>query len=256
MGDPAGGWYPARVRALPFQISVAAHLPHAVGLAWGLAHQGLDGVVLAFLGDGGTSEGDFAEACNLAGVLRAPVVFVVSNNGWAISTPYRQQTAAVRLADRAVGFGFDGVVVDGNDMLAVYAVVRAAVERCRQGGGPTLVEALTYRCGPHSTVDDPSRYRDDDEVAAWSRLDPLRRLESHAVGRGIWSAAATEDEFAVARRRVDEAFALAQSMHQPSPAQLFDHVYAAPSARMAAQLAALGRSTTGQPPGRQPGRQR
>src|SRR5580704_4000072 len=132
-GHPAGGAIPDGVKLLPIQISLAAQLPHAVGLAWGLQLQGIDGVVLTYFGDGASSEGDFHEACNLAGVVRAPVVFFLQNNGWAISTPRCQQSAARTFAERAPGYGFDGVVVDGNDLLAVYAATKAAVERARAG---------------------------------------------------------------------------------------------------------------------------
>ncbi len=159
-GHPAGGRIPDGVNLLPIQISLAAQLPQAVGLAWGLKLQGAPGVVVVFVGDGASSEGDFHESLNLAGVVGAPVVFLLQNNGWAISTPRSRQSRARTLAERGPGYGVPGVLVDGNDLLAVHGVVAAAVERARSGGGPTLVETLTYRIGAHNTADDPTRYVD------------------------------------------------------------------------------------------------
>ena len=158
-GDPAGNLMAPGVNVLPYQISLAAQVPHAVGLAWGLRHQGSDGVVCVYFGDGASSEGDTHEALNLAGVRRAPVVFLLKNNGWAISTPVRKQTAATSFAARAAGYGMAGELVDGNDLLAVHDACTRAVARARAGDGPTLIEARTYRMGPHNTSDDPEPLR-------------------------------------------------------------------------------------------------
>src|SRR4051812_16528932 len=184
-GDPAGGHVPEGVRVLPFQISLAAQIPHAVGLAWGLRHQGSDGVVCVYFGDGASSEGDAHEALNLAGVRRAPVVFVLKNNGWAISTPVRKQTAATSLADRAPGYGVAGEQVDGNDLFAVYEACSRAVTRARGGEGPTLIEAVTYRMGPHNTADDPTRYVDPVELEARRADDPIARVRAHLAAEGL-----------------------------------------------------------------------
>ena len=159
---------------LPFQISLAAQIPHAVGLAWGLRIQGLDAVVGTYFGDGASSEGDAHEALNLAGVRRAPVVFVLKNNGWAISTPVRKQTAAASFAARAAGYGIAGELVDGNDLFAMHDACSRAVARARAGEGPTLIEARTYRMGPHNTSDDPTRYVDPVELEEQPRLRPGR----------------------------------------------------------------------------------
>src|SRR4051812_44050539 len=156
LGHPGGGCYPPHVHVFPTQISLAAQLPHAVGFAWGHRLRGDPGVVAVFVGDGATSEGDFYAAANFAGVLRAPVVFVVVNNHWAISTPLEHQSAVAALSDKAAAAGFPGVQVDGRDPIAVCEVVAAARARAAAGEGPTLVECVTYRLGPHTTADDPT----------------------------------------------------------------------------------------------------
>ncbi|HEY4440750.1 MAG TPA: thiamine pyrophosphate-dependent enzyme, partial [Candidatus Elarobacter sp.] len=150
-GNPAGGAIPPGVKMMPIQISIAAQLPQAVGLAWGLRRQGQDAVVIVYFGDGASSEGDFHEACNLAGLVRAPIVFFLQNNGWAISTPRRLQSAGATLAERAPAYGFPGEQVDGNDLFAVYTATARAVARARGGEGPTLIESVTRRLGPHNT---------------------------------------------------------------------------------------------------------
>lgn len=233
MGDPAGGAIPDDVNMIPIQISIAAHLPHAVGLAWGLKMQNKDSVVLTYFGDGGSSEGDFHEACNLAGIVRAPMVFFLQNNGWAISTPRSKQSAAPTLAQRAEGYGFRGLVVDGNDLFAVYAATRDAVERARAGEGPTLIESMTYRLGAHNTSDDPTRYRPRDEAAP---ADPIARVEAYLAERGLWDAerkARMEREVA---EEVEAAVAAAAA-EPPSAARLFENVYGDPPKRMLAQRA-------------------
>jgi pyruvate dehydrogenase E1 component alpha subunit len=230
MGDPAGNAMPEGVNVLPFQISLAAQLPHAVGLAWGLRHQGRDGVVCAYFGDGASSEGDAHEAMNLAGVRRAPVVFVLKNNGWAISTPVSLQTAAPSFAARAEGYGFPGVVVDGNDLAAVYDAMCAAVARARSGDGPTLIEARTWRLGPHNTADDPTRYVDPEELDRRRVDDPLVRLRSLVEVDGDALRAEVEAE-------IDAAVAAAEGGAPPGPTALFDHVYADPPERVRRQRA-------------------
>ncbi len=217
---------PDDVRMLPRQQSIATQLPHAVGIAWASSIRGLDGVTLAYCGDGATSEGDFHEACNLAGVMQVPLVLVVINNQYAISTPVSGQTRAARLADRARGYGFPGVAVDGNDLLAVHEVTRQAVERARAGLGPTLIEAVTYRLSFHNTSDNPALYRDPGEVTEAGRLDPVTRLVAYAVSTGLLG----EDTIAAQRREVqtevDVALELALSYPTPGPEEIFRHVVA------------------------------
>jgi pyruvate dehydrogenase E1 component alpha subunit len=237
-GDPAGNLMEPGVNLLPYQISLAAQIPHAVGLAWGLRHQGSDGVVCVYFGDGASSEGDAHEALNLAGVRRAPVVFVLKNNGWAISTPVRRQTAAVSFAARAEGYGMPGELVDGNDLLAMHDACTRAVARARAGDGPTLIEARTYRMGPHNTSDDPTRYVDAAELEERRAADPVLRLRRHLTARGLIDAASEAELTARLKAEVDAAVAEAEAVPPPGPEAMFDHVYADAPGRMLGQRAA------------------
>ena len=171
-GDERGGHPPVAVNVLPPSITVGAHMIHAVGLGWASKLRGDGAVAMTFFGDGATSEGDFHEAMNFAGVFATPTVFVCQNNGWAISMPRERQTASETIAQKAEAYGVTGAMVDGNDLLAVYDVARRAVEQARAGGGPTLIEALTYRIGPHTTTDDDKRYRTEDTVERSARPRP------------------------------------------------------------------------------------
>lgn len=239
LGDPRGGDAPDGVNVLPIQIGIAAQLPQAVGLAWGLALQDRDAVVLAFCGDGASSEGDFHEACNLAGVLGAPVVFLLQNNGWAISTTRSRQSAAATLAARGPGYGIPGSLVDGNDLLAVHQVASDAVDRARRGDGPTLVETLTYRLGDHNTADDATRYQPSDDRAAWGDRDPISRVLAYLRGRGAWD---DEQERVVRSRvdvRIDEAVCTVEAMDLPGVEHLFNHVSDALSPRLCHQRTEL-----------------
>ena len=217
---------PDDVQMLPRQQSIATQLPHAVGIAWASSIRGLEGVTLAYCGDGATSEGDFHEACNLAGVMGVPLVLVIINNQYAISTPVSKQTRAGRLADRARGYGFPGVVVDGNDLFAVYEVTRQAVERARAGQGPTMIEAVTYRIGFHNTSDNPSLYRDPGEVGEASGLDPVARLSAYAVSAGLLDRNAISAQETDVRTEVDAALDLALTYPAPGPEEAFRHIFA------------------------------
>jgi pyruvate dehydrogenase E1 component alpha subunit len=239
-GNPVGNEMPPGVNVMPIQISLAAQVPHAVGLAWGLAHQGSDAVVLTYFGDGASSEGDVHEAMNLAGVRRAPVILFLQNNGWAISTPVAQQTAAPSFAARAAGYGFPGELVDGNDLLAVYDVTSRAVARAREGGGPTLIESRTYRLGPHNTADDPTRYMDAGEVDARRALEPLTRVRAHLLAEGVLDEAGDRQLHDAAAQEVAAAV---EAVEQRAPAgveQIFDHVYASEPPRVTRQRSAAG----------------
>lgn len=231
MGHPQGCVIPEHVKILPIQISLAAQLPQAVGVAWGLRQQGLDGVVATFFGDGASSEGDFHESVNLAGVIKAPVIFILQNNGWAISTPRRKQTAARTFADRAAGYGVHGVYVDGNDLFAVRAAVAEAVERGRAGEGPTLIESLTWRAGAHNTADDPTKYVTDADHEAWAGTDPVDRVENYLRAKDALDDSALAEIHARCAVEVERALGVAQATPAPSPETLFDHVYAEPFAR-------------------------
>jgi len=207
---------------LPITVPVATQLPHAVGLAYAAQYRGDDVVVMAFFGDGATSEGDFHEALNFAGVWHVPVVFVCQNNQWAISVPLKKQTHSRTIAQKALAYGLPGIQVDGNDVLAVYAASREAVGRARAGEGPTLIECVTYRLGMHTTADDPSKYRSEEEVREWERKDPLTRFAEYLKKRNLWQEgveAQVDEEIAAAIQRFE-------AVGPPDPLRLFDHVYA------------------------------
>lgn len=233
------GYDPMATRTAPQCTPLATHAPHAVGLAYAARRRGEDTVALVLIGDGGTSEGDFHEALNFAAVFHAPVVFLVQNNGYAISVPLSRQTAAPSLAHKGAGYGIRGERVDGNDPLAVLAVLTDAVESARAGGGPVLVEAHTYRVEPHTNADDDARYRDHDEVELWKRRDPIARLEAHLRSRGEL----TDDDVSAAREAA-EAYAARvreQLSEAPTgdPADLFAHVFAEPTPQLREQAAWL-----------------
>ena len=237
LGHPAGGRIPDGVNVLSQQVSLAAQLPHAVGLAWGFKLQNKDSVVVAYFGDGASSEGDFHESCNLAGVVKAPVIFVLQNNGWAISTPRDIQSAAADLASRAPGYGFPGVSVDGNDLLALHAVTAEAVRRARAGEGPTLIETHTYRMWPHTTADDPTRYVDPEVLERWKTRDPIDRVQKYLADKGKWdkkTAAAWDAEIAA---EIEAAFEKAHAFPAPGPEDLYDHVFAEMPPTLARQRA-------------------
>jgi pyruvate dehydrogenase E1 component alpha subunit len=207
---------------LPIAIPVATQLPHAVGLAYAAQYRGDDVVVMAYCGDGATSEGDFHEALNFAGVWHVPIVFVVQNNQWAISVPLKKQTHSRTLAQKALAYGFPGIQVDGNDVLAVYLASREAVDRARVGAGPTLVECVTYRLGVHTTADDPTKYRSEEEVKAWERKDPLTRFSGYLEKKNLLESGLEQ--------QIDEEIARAvQAFEAAPPADplaMFDHAYA------------------------------
>jgi pyruvate dehydrogenase E1 component alpha subunit len=237
-GHPAGGMVPDGVKMLPVQISVGTQITHAVGLAWGLKLQEKDGVAVAYFGDGATSEGAFHEGANFAGVMGAPVVLFCQNNGWAISTPRARQTAARTIAEKAAGYGFPGIQVDGNDLFAVYSATREAVERARAGDGPTLIEAVTYRLGAHTTADDPTRYVPAAELERQKQRDPIVRLTAYLRREGLLDDAGEAALDEEARTHVADAYARAEAEPEPGDDGFFDHIYAAPPARLEQQRAA------------------
>lgn len=176
---------PDGVNDLPIAVPIATQCLHAMGIAWGMKLRGDKHAVLSYCGDGGTSEGDFHEALNFAGVFQLPVIFLVQNNHWAISCPRDKQTASATIAQKAIAYGFDGLQLDGNDPLAVYVGVKEAVDRAKKGGGPALIEAVTYRMSVHTTADDPTKYRSDEEVKKWEKLDPIVRYQKYLVKRKV-----------------------------------------------------------------------
>ncbi|MET7823337.1 pyruvate dehydrogenase (acetyl-transferring) E1 component subunit alpha [Streptomyces sp. NPDC005386] len=238
-GDWHTGYDPREHRVAPLSTPLATQLPHAVGLAHAARLKGDDVVALALVGDGGTSEGDFHEALNFAAVWQAPVVFLVQNNGFAISVPLAKQTAAPSLAHKAVGYGMPGRLVDGNDALAVHQVLGEAIAHARAGGGPTLVEAVTYRIDAHTNADDATRYRGDSEVETWRGHDPVTLLERELTERGLLDEAALK---AVRDDAEVMAADLRERMNQDpviDPMDLFAHVYARPTPQLLEQEAQL-----------------
>ena len=223
---PAGWRFPEGVRAVNPYIPIATQIPQAVGLALAGRYRGEDWVVATSIVDGGTSEGYFHEGLNFAAVFGAPVVFLVQNNGYAISVPKSRQMKVDYVARRAEGYGMPGVVVDGNDAFAVYLEAKKAVERARKGEGPTLLEALTYRLAPHTTSDDPSRYRSKEEEEAWRAKDPILRLRKALEGRGLWGEEAEKALLLELEEEFQRELALADEAPEPRPEEIVEHVYA------------------------------
>ncbi len=230
---------------LSISSPLGTQIPQAVGAARAMQIRGEKRVAVAWFGDGTTSEGDFHVGMNFAGVWKAPCVFLCQNNQWAISVPLRQQTRSETIAVKAVAYGFEGVRVDGNDVLAVYQVVRDAVAKAREGGGPTLVEAVTYRMGPHSSSDDPTRYRPGAELDEWRKRDPIERFRRFLLAGGhadeAWLARVEEE----AKREVSEAFKEQETKGPPPLGSLFDDVFATPTPALERQRDYLLRAEGG-----------
>jgi pyruvate dehydrogenase E1 component alpha subunit/2-oxoisovalerate dehydrogenase E1 component alpha subunit len=229
---------------------VSTQIPHAVGIAMAMKISGDKGkVCFGFMGDGGTSEGDFHVAMNFAGVTKAPCVLICQNNQWAISTPGSVQTAAASIAIKARGYGLEGLRVDGNDVLAVHHAVKHAADRARRGDGPTLVELVTYRVSAHSSSDDPSRYRDESVTELWKRQrDPIRRFEAYLISRG-WLAAGDRDPLAQAiEAEVRDAIARQEAAALPALTTLIDDVYEEPTWLLREQMAELAAAPRTKPP--------
>jgi len=252
-GHEQGCRLPEAKNMLPWSVPIASQLLHAAGIGYALKYQGKPGAAFTFFGEGGTSQGDFHEALNFASVWQVPVVFVCQNNGWAISCPRSEQTRSRTIAQKAIAYDMPGVQVDGNDPLAVYRATREALARAYSGGGPTLIEAVTYRMLMHTTSDDPTRYRPDAQTEAWRAKDPLVRFEGYLRGRHVWDdeqQAALQSEV---RALVDAAVQEFETAEAEAPDALFEHVYGTRHAlideQRAAFLAALpaGARTAGTP---------
>jgi 2-oxoisovalerate dehydrogenase E1 component alpha subunit len=214
------------IRFVSISSPIGTQIPQAVGAAYAMKLRGEDRLCLTSFGDGGTSSLGFHSGMNFAGVWKVPVIFLCQNNGWAISCPVEAQTASQGFAIKAKAYGMPGFVVDGNDLLAVRKAVGEAAERARSGGGPTLIEARTYRMGGHSTSDDPSRYVDKKELEAWERKDPVRRFEAFLEARGLWTKAAGERIYKEALEEVAQAARAAESTPRPALETIFSDVYA------------------------------
>lgn len=224
-GNEKGSHMPEDVKILPPAVPIASQLLHAVGIAWASKLKGDAEVTMTYMGDGATSQGDFSEALNWAAAYQTPVVFICQNNQFAISMPRSKQTLAKTLAQKSVAYGMPGVQVDGNDVFAVYAAAKEAAERARNGEGPSLIEAYTYRLGAHTTSDDPKRYRSDEEVEAWKVKDPIDRLAKYCTAKQLVS----EEEIAAWRREyageTDQTFKQVEQSSEMAPEEIFKDMY-------------------------------
>jgi pyruvate dehydrogenase E1 component alpha subunit len=246
-GFNEGGAIAENLHNLPVSVPVGSQILHAVGLGWAIKYRHRDDVVMTFFGDGATSQGDFHEGLNFAGVFQTPVVFVCQNNHYAISIPVAKQTRSQTLAQKAIAYGIPGIQVDGNDVLAVYAAAQEAVERARSGGGPTLVECVTYRLSVHTTADDPKRYRTDEEVAHWQQRDPIPRFQRYLLEKGVLSpekiAGLDSEVMAEIQTAIDRAEEQMKSLGDPL--DMFAHTFADPPADLQAQKELLAAELAG-----------
>jgi len=237
-GYEAGNVVPEGIHDLPISVPIASQCQYGMGIAWGCKLRGQGQVCVTFCGDGATSEGDFHEALNFAGVYNLPLVMVVQNNGWAISIPRRCQTAAQTLAQKAVAYGFDGLQVDGNDILAMIVAAREAVEKARTGAGPTLIEAVTYRLSMHTTADDPKKYRKEEEVKEWEPRDPLLRFSTYLRKKKLLNPGVEkvmDEEIAAEIAAATQAYEACRA----DPVEFFEHMYAEMTPELRAQQAEL-----------------
>jgi pyruvate dehydrogenase E1 component alpha subunit len=241
-GDERGGEVPEGVNVLPPSITVGGHMIHAVGLAWAEKLSGTDRIALTSFGDGATSEGDFHEAMNFAAVYQTPTVFLCQNNGYAISYPTSEQTKSESIAAKAAAYGMPGIRVDGNDVVAVLVAVREAAALARAGDGPSLIEAVTYRMGPHTTADDPNRYRAGDEGDEWEAKDPLARIKKLLEQQGQWSLEWQSELEARSAEIIERAVDWAESVPPPTFEEMLHRMYATPTGPIREQLAEGGES--------------
>ena len=250
-GHEAGNAVPAGLNDLPICVPIASQCQYGMGIAWGCKLRGDGRVCVTFCGDGGTSEGDFHEALNFAGVYNLPLVMVVQNNHWAISIPRSCQTRSATIAQKAVAYGIDGHQVDGNDLLAVIVATREAVEKARTGGGPTLIEAVTYRLSMHTTADDPKKYRTDAEVREWEPRDPLPRFRAYLQKKKLLDA---KIEKVIEEEITAELEAAVRQYEQQTvdPTEFLRHVLAEPTPELRAQLAELEAHLAARRPARPP----
>lgn len=211
--------------SLPVAVPIASQLPHAVGLAYAEKYRKTGRIALAFVGDGGTSQGDFHSALNFAASLNSPVIFYVQNNQFAISMGRSSQTASATIAEKAFAYGMEGIQIDGNDAAAVISAVSRSVEYCRSENRPLLIEAYTYRLGAHTTADDPKRYRSDDEVSEWRKKDPLKRLESYLSSAGLLTEQEIENEIELAANEAKLAFDKCETLAEPGLNDIFNHTF-------------------------------
>ncbi len=226
MGNEMGSRAPEGINFMPVSIPVGTHIPQAVGAAWAAKLKGEKTVSVAYFGDGATSKGDFHEAMNFAGVFKIPTIFFCQNNQFAISVPRSKQTASKTIAQKAIAYGFEGIQVDGNDLFAVMMATREAVDKARSGGGPTLIEGVTFRFGPHTTADDPTKYRTEEEIEPWKPLEPLVRLRLYLKAKGLWDEAVEQRITEASQKEIDQAVQDAEAIPAPEVDEIFNYVFA------------------------------
>ncbi len=239
-GIEEGMNFPDSSNCYPFAIPIGTHFLHAAGIGLALRRKGKKQAIVTFIGDGGTSEGDFHEGLNFAGVWQAPVVFVICNNQWAISVPRSEQTHSKTLAQKALAYDIPTVQVDGNDILAVHKAVSEALARARSGGGPQVIEAVTYRMSMHTTADDPTKYRSEKEVEQWRRRDPIDRFRKYLVSKKLWSKK-YEDQLMERVTKEVEAAVAAMEAFKTDPHEMFKFVYSEMSDDQKEQMAEMDR---------------
>lgn len=225
MGDERGNAIPPQYNMNPICVAIGTQTLHAAGIAWAFKMRKEPKVVTCLMGDGATSTGDFHEAMNFASVFKLPVVYSVINNGWAISVPCKNQTGSETLAQKAIAYGMPGIRVDGNDLFACYVAHREAIERARAGGGPTMIENVTYRLADHTTVDDARRYRSSDELAAAMKRDPLIRTRKYLERKGLWNDELQKKQEEIAHSVAHEVTQYSLNYEAPKPEDIFDYVY-------------------------------
>ena len=236
MGNEMGSHAPEGINLMPVSIPVGTHIPQAVGTAWAAKLKGDNVVAVAYFGDGATSKGDFHEAMNFAGVFKTPTIFFCQNNQFAISVPRSRQTASKTIAQKAIAYGFDGIQVDGNDLFAVIAATKEAVSKARSGEGPTLIEGVTFRFGPHTTADDPTKYRTEKEIDPWKPLDPLVRLKFYLKGKGLWTEEVEKRITEEAQKEIDRAVKEAEAVPAPAVEEIFASVFSEMTPSLKEQL--------------------
>ena len=238
-GNEKGSHYDKGVKVLPVNVPIGSQISHAAGIAYASKLQNIDEVTIAYIGDGGTSHGEFHEGINFGSVFAVPMVVIIQDNHWAISTPRAKATKAETLAQKAIAYGIPGIQVDGNDVLAMYVATQEAVKRAKNGEGPSLIEAITYRMGPHTTSDNPKIYRDDAEVLSWEAKDPLKRFKTYLLDKGIitpeWDDALQTD----LQDFVLETFKKVEASGNETLEEIFGHTYATMTPQLIEQYEAL-----------------
>ncbi len=235
-GDERGNFSEDSPTTLPITIPVGSQVLHTAGLAWGMKLKNKKNVALGFFGDGATSEGDFHEAMNFAGVFKVPAIFLCQNNQYAISVPVRKQTASKTLAQKAIAYGIEGIKVDGNDVFAMYSAAEQAAKRAREGKGATLIEMYTYRIANHTTSDDATKYRKDSEVKEWIKKDPIARLKKYITKEKIWSEKNEEKFIRDTDKIIEAEVAAAEAMPAPELDDMFKYLYSEITPSMKEQL--------------------